>query len=158
MIFITVGTQFGFDRLIEAIDKAVSSGLIAEEIFAQIGLGDYKPKNFKYVDMLDKQQFEDKISQADAIISHAGVGSIITALEKSKPMLVMPRLKQYGELVNDHQSATARKFEELGHVLAAYDVGQLPEKIKQLKTFVPKPRTASPEKVAEKIGQFLAEI
>ncbi len=158
MIFITVGTQFGFDRLVRAVDEAVSSGLITEEIFAQIGLGDYKPKNFKYFEMLDKQQFEDKISQADAIISHAGVGSIITALEKGKPMLVMPRLKQYGELVNDHQSATARKFEELGHVIAAYDAGQLPEKIKQLKMFVPKPRTASPEKVAEKIGQFLAGI
>ena len=67
----------------------------------------------------------------------------------------MPRMKRYKEHVNDHQVATARKFEELGHILAVYDAKDLPNGIRKLKNFVPRERKANPEAVAGKIKYFL---
>lgn len=158
MIFLTVGTQFPFDRLVKAVDDIFEQDLIDEELFAQIGESKYKPWNFEYMDFLDTHLFDDWMQKASGIIGHAGMGTITMALDRKKPLLVMPRLKKYGEVVNDHQIAIARKFEQLGHVLVAYEKEELPEKIKQLKTFVPRERQAQHKVVAERIGRFLKEL
>jgi UDP-N-acetylglucosamine transferase subunit ALG13 len=158
MIFLTVGTILPFDRLVRAVDEAVGHGLIQEEVFAQIGKTKTIPKHIESADVLDKDTFGAKVRQASSIISHAGMGSITMALTHNKPLLVMPRLKRFGEHVNDHQLGTARKFEELGCVVVAYTEEELPGKVRQLKTFVPKKRTAAPEAVAQRIAGFLDEL
>ncbi len=158
MIFLTVGTLFPFDRLVKAVDNAIADGVIKQPVFGQIGETSFKPKYMEYTWMLTKNLFDEKVSTADYIISHAGVGSIVMALEHGKPLLVMPRMKRFKEHVNDHQVATARKFEELGHILAAYNVEELPDKLHQLKTFVPKPRENQAKAVAERIAHFLKLI
>jgi len=155
MIFLTVGTQFPFDRFIRAVDNIFDQGLIDEEIFAQIGETSYKPRNFESVASLEKKVFDECFKKASSVMSHAGVGTITVALKNHKPLLVMPRMKRYKEHVNDHQVATAKKFEELGHVLAAYDVDELPEKIKQLSTFTPRKRVSQVQLVAGRIAEFL---
>jgi len=158
MIFLTVGTQFPFDRLVKCVDDAVSQDGFKEEIFAQIGESSYRPRNFEGVSSLEKRLFDKRIREASGIISHAGMGTIMMALDNRKPLLVMPRLSKYGEVVNDHQVAIARKFEELGHILVAYDTKDLLQKMKQLRTFVPRKRKAQPEAVANRIAQFLDEL
>jgi beta-1,4-N-acetylglucosaminyltransferase len=158
MIFLTVGSQFPFDRLVSAVDDLVDRGLIGDKLFAQIGDSDYKPRNFEYSTYLEKGEFDDYISQASEIIGHAGMGTIAVALNNSKPLLAMPRLKKFGEVVNDHQVDIARRFSELGHILAAYDTGELISVIQQLKNFIPKERKAEPEKVADRISRFLGEL
>ncbi len=158
MIFLTVGTLFSFDRLIKAVDDLVGEGVLEEEVFAQIGPDAYVPKNMASTVSLGKEEFDEKIRQASCLLSHAGMGSITMALSYSKPMLVMPRLKRYCEHVNDHQLGTARKFEELGHVLAAYDTDELPGKIKLLHDFIPKPRENQAHLVAERIRRFLEDV
>jgi len=159
MIFLTVGTYpLPFDRLVKAIDAAIKERLIEEEIFAQIGRCSYKPQNMEYVQMLEKEAFDSYFQKASSIISHAGIGTITMALDNEKPILVMPRLKKYGEVVNDHQVMTARRFEELGHILVAYTEEQLPDKLKQLKSFVPHKRKANPDAVANRIRQFLNNL
>jgi len=155
MIFLTIGTQFPFDRLVRTVDNIFDQGLVDEEIFAQIGKTSYKPHNFKSVASLEKNVFDKRLKEASSVISHAGMGSITLALEYNKPLLVMPRTKQYKEHVNDHQVVTAKKFEELGHVLAVYDVKDLPNGIRRLKNFIPQERKANPEAVANKIAIFL---
>lgn len=158
MIFLTVGTQFPFDRLVKAVDDACGKGLVEDEIFAQIGKASYKPVNFKYVESLDKHDFDKKIKEASCLISHAGMGTITMALEHNKPLLVMPRLAKFGEVVNDHQVDIVSQFEQLGHVLVAHTEDQLPEKIKELKTFVPKPRKNQAQLVVDRINGFLNEL
>jgi len=158
MIFLTVGTQFPFDRLVKCVDDAVSQDGFKEEIFAQIGESSYRPRNFEGVSSLEKRLFDKRIREASGIISHAGMGTIMMALDNKKPLLVMPRLSKYGEVVNDHQVAIARKFEELGHILAVYDIKDLLQKMKQIRTFVPRKRRAQPEAVANRIAQFLDEL
>ncbi len=158
MIFLTVGTQFPFDRLIKSVDQAFDGRLINEEIFAQIGETSYKPLNFESVVSLEKNVFDKRLREASSVISHAGMGTITMALKNHKPLLVMPRLKRYREHVNDHQVATARKFEELGHILAVYDAKDLPNGIRKLKNFVPRERKANPEAVADRIHRFLNSL
>jgi len=158
MIFLTVGTQFPFDRLVKAVDSILDGGPTNGEMFAQIGESSYKPRNFKSVRYLDKKTFDKCFKDASPIIGHAGMGVITMALDNEKPLLVMPRLKKYGEVVNDHQVAIARKFGELGHILVAYDESELPGKLLQLKSFVPKPRKNQAKAVADRIARFLGDI
>lgn len=155
MIFLTVGTQFPFDRLVKAVDEAIGQNLIDEGLVAQIGESLYRPRNFKSVKFLEKRLFDKWMQKASKVISHAGMGSITTALDKTKPLLVMPRLRRYGEAVNDHQLHIARKFEQNGYLLAAYEVGELPAKIEKLKSFVPEKRQTQAKAVAERISIFL---
>lgn len=156
MILLTMGTYpLPFDRMVKAVDEMWHRGLIDEEVFAQIGYGNYVPKYLKYERMMEKEAFDACLASATALIGHAGMGTITLALEHRKPLLVMPRMKKYREHVNDHQVGTARKFEALGHVLVAYEEAELPEKIKYLKGFVPAPRVSQPDQVAARIKRYL---
>lgn len=157
MIFLTVGTQFPFDRLVRSVDQAIAAGYIYEQVYAQIGNSSYKPKNFDSVKSLDKDLFDDYVSQCSTMISHAGMGAITTALKHDKPLLVMPRLRCYGEVVNDHQLALARRFQRLGHLLVAYTPDEIPYSLIQLNEFTPAKRSCSDRTVAQRIEQFLAE-
>lgn len=158
MIFLTVGTQFPFDRLVKAVDEAVETGEVIEEIYAQIGKGSYLPHNFAAAPSLEKHVFDKRIREASYIISHAGTGTITMALDNNKPLLVMPRQKKYGEAVNDHQIAIAKKFEEFGHILVVYQEENLPAKIEELKSFVPQPRRTNTKAVISKISEFLNSV
>lgn len=157
MIFLTIGTLFGFDRLVRAVDEAIRDGALQESVFAQIGPGEYRPRHMEALEVLDKETFEARMAAATALISHAGMGSISLALKLRKPMLVLPRLHKYGEHVNDHQLHTARKFESLGCVLAAYDTPDLIFQYPKLNGFVPRIRVANREGVIRRLEAFLSE-
>ena len=156
MIFLTVGTQFPFDRLVRAIDIAVGRGCITEPVYAQIGESSYRPDNFVSVKSLKKALFDKYILHASCVISHAGMGTISMVLSNNKPLLVMPRRRKYGEVVNDHQVAISKKFEESGHLLAAYREEDLPKKIVELKSFVPRLRYSNSDIIINRISEFLS--
>jgi exopolysaccharide biosynthesis glucuronosyltransferase PssE len=158
VIFLTVGTQFPFDRLVRAVDEAVGGSGRGERIFAQVGASSYHPKHFEAVPSLKKALFDKHFNEADCVISHAGMGTITMALENRKPLLVMPRLRKYGEVVNNHQVAIARKFEELGYVLVAYGAWDVAAKMEQLRSFVPQDRCPRADLVATRISTFLNEL
>ncbi|MEN6384937.1 MAG: PssE/Cps14G family polysaccharide biosynthesis glycosyltransferase [Phycisphaerales bacterium] len=158
MIFLTVGTQFPFDRLVTAVDRIAGEKIIDEEIFAQIGESSYIPKNFKAIKKMDAELFERFIRNSTAIISHSGMGTIENALKYEKPMLVLPRLKKFGEVVNDHQLAIAKRFEDNGYLLAACDEKDLRAKIFDLKTFTPQKRISTSEAIIQRISKFLNSI
>lgn len=155
MIFLAVGTQFPFDRLVRAIDDCIEAGIIEEEVFGQIGETSYKPRNFKSTAFLDKKEFDDALIGSSGVIGHAGIGIIRTSLDNDKPLLVMPRLRKYREVVHDHQVEIARRFEKLGHVLVAYREQDLSAKTKELKYFTPKKRQSQVESVVNRITEFL---
>jgi UDP-N-acetylglucosamine transferase subunit ALG13 len=125
VIFVTVGTQLGFDRLIRAVDVWAAAAGGGREVFAQIGPGDYVPRHMKYSPFISPQECLDRMAHADAIVAHAGMGTILSALELAKPVLVMPRQAALGEHRNDHQLATARRLAALGHVSVAADEREL---------------------------------
>lgn len=155
MIFLTVGSMFPFDRLIRTVDDLVGQGLITEPLLAQIGDGRYEPRHVEFCRFLGKPDYDLKVQQADRLIAHAGAGTIALALRHRKPLLVVPRLHQHGEHVNDHQLATARKFAELGHVLVARDSAEILAQMPALQHFMPRPREVRPQALAQRIGDFM---
>ncbi len=158
MIFLTVGTQFPFDRLVRTIDDLVGEGVVFDTVFAQIGNSAYAPRNFEAVASLDKQTFDEQFAKASAIISHAGMGTVAMAMDLGKPLLAMPRRPEFGEVVNDHQEALAVKFALSGYILLALNEKELPEKVRQLKSFVPTRRESNPDSVAQRISRFLDSL
>lgn len=124
MIFLVVGTQEPFDRLVKSIDDwAGKTG--NKDIFGQISRATYLPANFEYTDFIAPEQFIEKFQSADIIVGHAGMGTIIQALQHSKPIIVMPRLARYHETRNDHQLSTAKSLGRLGYVKDVYTEEEL---------------------------------
>lgn len=109
MIFVTVGTQLPFERLIKAMDDW-SAEHPDVPVFAQIGGTRYMPQNFQYVEGLSPKAYEEKLNEAKVIVGHVGMGTIITGMEKNKPLVLMPRHASKGEHRNDHQLSTAKRF------------------------------------------------
>jgi UDP-N-acetylglucosamine transferase subunit ALG13 len=132
VIFVTVGTQLPFDRLITAVDEWAGGGG-AREVFAQIGPTDYVPRHIGFAPFISPAECAQRMREADAIVAHAGMGTILTALQLGKPLLVMPRRASLGEHRNEHQSATARRFEELGSVAIAADAQELSARLDDLR-------------------------
>lgn len=131
MIFVTVGAQMSFDRLIEWVDAwAEEQG--RDDVRAQIGPSRLVPKRVQVLPFMDPPTFRRTLAEADAVVAHAGMGTILTALELAKPILVVPRLGSRGETRNDHQVSTARRLEQEGLVLAAYDEAQFRARMGEL--------------------------
>ena len=134
MIFVTVGDQLPFDRLVRIVDEwAVTSG---KEVFAQIGRTDWKPMHIAYKNFLTPEEFKVKLITSEAVIAHAGMGTIISALELGKPVLVMPRQADLGEVRNDHQHSTACRFLALNYISVAFDEAELKDKLDSLAKLV----------------------
>ena len=135
MILVTVGTQkFQFDRLFKNLDELVAQGKIQDEIIAQIGYSKYNPQNFKSYDMIELNKMEAYIKQADLIITHGGTSSIILALKNRKKVVVVPRLKRFGEHVDNHQLEIANMYFKLGLIEVVEDINQLMAFIELAKT------------------------
>lgn len=135
MILLTLGSQkFQFNRLLKKVDKLIEEGIIKEDVYAQIGFSDYKPKHFEYVDFLNQDDFQKIIEKCDYVITHAGTGAILSSIKKGKKVIAIPRLKQYGEHVDDHQIQLINEFENLKLIEACYDINKLEEAIENIKT------------------------
>lgn len=128
-IFVTVGAQIPFDRLIMAVDSWAVNYPAQHNVFAQIGEKGYCPAHFEFVELLEPPVFKQRVLWADVLVAHAGMGSILTALQYGKPILVMPRLGRLKETRNDHQVATAERMREMGKVAVAMDEDELPIKL-----------------------------
>lgn len=110
MIFVTIGTSsWDFVRLIKEMD--IIAGEINEEVIMQIGHTKYAPSNAHHFIFSSKENIEEFYKDARMIVSHAGVGSIITALKFHRPNVIIPRRKKYGEIIDDHQVDIAKKIE-----------------------------------------------
>jgi len=123
MIFLTVGTQLPFDRLVSAIDAW--SGKNGIEVVAQIGNSSLHPKHLRWSRFMSTQEFRECFSAADAIVAHAGMGTILTGLDLGKPVVVVPRLAAHGEHRNDHQLATVKQLSRFPLVRPVHDVARL---------------------------------
>lgn len=130
MIFLTIGTHEPFDRLIRAVDDWAGQPGDRPEIFGQItapGPESYRPRNFKWVDRLAPTDYAARFGAAALIISHAGMGSILTALQAGKPIVVMPRRGHLRETRNDHQYTTVRNLGDRPGIYVAEDETRLAE-------------------------------
>ena len=131
MIFVTVGAQMPFDRLVRSVD-AWTGSRARTPVFAQIGDTSWHPGHMEWTPLLRPCDYRQRLYEADAVVTHAGMGTILTALEFGKPVLVMPRRGALLETRNDHQLGTAAAFAEAGLVSVAWNEQQLPEALERL--------------------------
>lgn len=135
MILVTVGSQkFQFNRLLKKIDELIDNKVIKDDVFAQIGVSDYKPKNYNYVEFMTQDEFNQKIEDANIIITHAGTGVIVNAVKKGKKVIGVPRLAKYEEHVDDHQIQLIQEFESLNFIEPSYEIENLERALKNVKT------------------------
>ena len=123
MIFVTAGTQEPFDRLIKVVDRI--AGILNEEIIVQSLQGKHIPENVKMYDFLPPSVFDNLFDQARVVVSHAGMGTIINALTKEKPLVIIPRIAALGEHRNEHQLATTTKIKEYNYAHVVDDKDRL---------------------------------
>jgi len=121
VIFVTLGTQaYPFDRLLGGLDG------LDEELVVQGGVSSHRPAGAGWFDYLEYPQLVEYVRRARAVVSHAGVGSVMTAVAEGKRPLVVPRLHRFGEAVDDHQVPFARRLAEAGLVTLVEDPAGLP--------------------------------
>lgn len=118
MIFVTIGSMFPFDRLIEQMDlwtKATGE----PEVLAQIGNGKYIPQHMDYTRKLSQADFSATMAKADLIVGHAGMGTVITAGRVGRPVVMLPRIFEWGEHTSKHQIDTANWLREKPGIFVA---------------------------------------
>jgi UDP-N-acetylglucosamine transferase subunit ALG13 len=131
MIFVTVGTDMPFDRMVRVVDEWARVNQ-RSDVFAQIGETDWKPAHIAYSKFLQPPEFAQRFASATTIVAHAGMGTILSALQWEKPILVMPRRASLGEQRNEHQLATASRLSELGKINVAMDENELRARLDRL--------------------------
>ncbi|MFH1257054.1 MAG: PssD/Cps14F family polysaccharide biosynthesis glycosyltransferase [Candidatus Diapherotrites archaeon] len=138
-VFVSVGTHpQQFNRLLEKVGELVGRGKIKEKVFAQSGYTKFKAKNFESVDFIAPKEFEEKVKGCKLFITHGGEGNIGLGLQLGKKMVVVPRLKKFGEHSNDHQLELTKAVEGAGQALAVYGINELEGAIGKAKNFTPK--------------------
>lgn len=159
MIFVILGTQkFQLNRLLKEMDKMCENGEITETVFAQVGNSDYVPSNYNYAKFLNKDEFDAAIEKSSLIVTHSGVGSIITALKYKKPVIVFPRLSKYKEHVDDHQLEIAETFERKSYVLCYKEGDNLASLIKKAYGYRFEEYVSSKENIIIIINEFVERM
>lgn len=133
MIFLTVGTQEPFDRLARAVDAWAAAHPMP--VFGQLGAlkpGSYRPQHFEWREFIDADEYQRRLQDCRLLVAHVGMGSIISALTAGRPLVMLARRASLGEHRNEHQLATAARFEGRAGLHIAADeagVGPLVDKV-----------------------------
>lgn len=157
MIFVTLGTQDKkFTRLLSEIDRLIEKKVITDEVIVQAGFSsDYKSDNMKIFDLINKEEFDKIIKESDLLITHGGVGAILTGLKYSKKIIAVPRLRKYKEHINDHQLQIVENFNEEGYIVGINDLSKLEDAIKKISDFKPKKFTSNKKHMLDLMKELI---
>ncbi len=156
MILVLLGTQNNsFHRLLEEIERLIQDGIMQEEVVIQAGYTKYQSPNMKILDFISKEELEEWQNKADVIITHGGVGSILSSITKGKKVIAIPRLHQYEEHVNDHQKEIVELFNEKGYIIGKQGIEDLEEALKEVKEFKPQKYQSNHDKMLKIIEEFI---
>ena len=159
MILVLLGTQNNsFHRLLQEVENNIKNGTINEEVIVQAGYTKYQSHKMRVIDLISKEQLEKFQDEANLIITHGGVGSIITSIKKGKKVIAVPRMHEYGEHVNNHQIDIVKNFNEQGYIIGIEKVEDLGQAIMKSKEFEPKEYKLNNQKMLEIIENFIDKI
>jgi len=139
MIFVAVGTQFPFNRLIQYMDDWAdsSNNKNQEQVIAQISNGDYLPKSISYERFMSGETYNKNIRDASVFVSHAGMGNIISARDQQTPIIVINRQLALGEHRNDHQADGLKWMGKLDGVYTASTQDELHQHLNNIDNLKP---------------------
>lgn len=155
MIFVTLGTQDKqFKRLLDYCEALKTD----EKIIVQAGLTEYHSDKMDIRSFIDQEDFEKFIAEADVLITHGGVGTIINALNQNKVVIACPRLSKYHEHHNDHQVEIVDEFERRGLILALRENDDLAEVLEKAKIFKPGKYISNTANFVQKLDEYLGSL
>lgn len=158
MILVTLGTQDKpFKRLLEAIDKEIDKGNIKDKVVVQAGCTKYDTDKMEIFDLIPLEKFDDLMSECDLLITHGGVGSIISGLKNGKKVIAVPRLAKYGEHINDHQKQIIEKFNDAGNIIGIEEMDELEGALKRIKKFKPNKYTSNTDNMIKLVEKLINE-
>lgn len=158
MILVTLGTQDKpFTRLLYAIQREIDNGNIKDKVVVQAGCTKYDTKDMEIFDLIPLEDFDKLMGECDLLITHGGVGSIITGLKKDKKVIAVPRLAKYGEHINDHQKQIIEKFDEAGNIIGVSDLDNLSKYLKKVKKFKPKKYKSNTNNMIKLVEKLIDE-
>ena len=156
MIFVTLGTQDKqFNRLLEWVQKEIDRKKITEEVHVQAGSTKFDSKDMVLYELLDVDKFEELIDKCDILITHGGVGSILTGLRKNKKIIAVGRKKEFGEAESDHQQDLIDEFEKDGYILGLNSYEDFDNVLEKIKNFKPRKYVFENEKFIEKLTNYI---
>ena len=159
MILVLLGTQNNsFYRLLEEVQKCIDEDIIKDKVIVQAGSTKFESKDMEVFNLIEQDKFNILMEQADTIISHGGVGSIVTAVKLGKKVIAVPRLKQYGEHVIDHQIQIVETFSNQGFIKGIKDVSELKETLREIDTFIPNKLESNTEHIINIIEDFIQNV
>ena len=151
MIYITLGTQAcDFTRCMKMVEELIRKVGIKDKIVAQTGYTSYKPEGVECFDFVPEDKYQQFMTEADVVISHAGTGALFSSIKKGKKVIAVARLAKYGEMVNDHQTEIVHKLAGEGYILdGTYSIIDAWDK---LEGFIPRPNNFEctlPQRIVE---------
>ena len=142
MTLVLLGTQNNsFHRLLEEVQKNIDNGNIKDEVIVQKGYTKFESSDMKIYDQVSAEKMKELVKQADLIITHGGVGSIITAIEQGKKVIAVPRLKKYKE--------------HAGYIIGIQEVSELPKALEMAKKFIPQKYVQNTGKILQIVSDFI---
>ncbi|MDQ2810904.1 MAG: glycosyl transferase family 28 [Actinomycetota bacterium] len=107
---------FGFRRLLERLVRIIPDGT---EVLWQVGYTDASGLGIDSHLSLPAPELNRAMAESDAVITHAGIGSAVSALQVGKRPVLVPRRKQFREHIDDHQARIATVLGQRNLVLYA---------------------------------------
>ena len=158
MILVTLGTQDKqFTRLLKDIDSEITKGNIKEKVIVQAGytIDKYQTDNMEMFDLIDRDEFNKLVNECSLLITHGGVGSILTGLKAGKKVIACPRLFKYKEHMNDHQVHIINEFAKAGYILAYNENDDLSKILKKAEKFKPNKYVSNTNNFVNMIKDFI---
>lgn len=159
MIFVTLGTQDkSFKRLLEAVQKQIDLGNIKEKVVVQSGYTEFESEDMEIFDYMLKDKFDEFLKTCDILITHGGVGNIMTGLEADKKIIAAARLAKYKEHGNDHQVQIVEKFAQEGYIINLSNFDELDKALKKAKKMKVKKYKSDTQKLINYLNDYIDHI
>lgn len=156
MIFVTLGTQDKpFMRLLNILEKAKKEKLIKEDIIVQAGYTKFKSEYFTTFDYVSQTEFEQYIKKCNILITHGGVGSILTGLKYNKKIMAIPKLSKYNEQHNDHQLDIISSFTKKKYILSFTNYHEFKEQYLNINSFQPSKYKSNNKQFCENLINYI---
>ena len=156
MIFVTIGTQQqSFERLFRYLNQLDFD----EELIIQKGKNTFAFRDdYQVYDYLSYEEMEKYFKKARVIITHGGGGTIFKALKMGKRVIVVPRLREYGEHINDHQLEIAQYLENNNLCLVARNFEEFKNSLENIDSVVFSKYVSSENKFIKNVNKEIDKL
>lgn len=158
MILVLLGTQKNnFNRLLNEIQKNIDNNTIKEKVIVQAGSTKFKSKSkdMEIFSLIPSDELLKLQEKARIIITHGGVGSIVSSIKLGQKVIAVPRLEELREHVNNHQIQIVETFEKNGYIRAVYNIEDLGDIIKSIENFSPNQFKSNTKNMIKIIEDFI---